>query len=243
MRISTLERWQKIEPLLDHSKAEESLDWRWRFYAALWHALLEADLAPLGAIHADAPDAPSSAAAIAALAAIRFEEEAVPRALTELEAVNQTELGPVDRAWLEAHRARLLVEIGDTAGAQTSAISVAPIGRVALGDPTAAMLAGSAAELIFNLSDWDGESLASAIKGRDNVGFWWRSQTLVSGTCRSSRGVLQGLVKGPVCDLGRGRSGMAVNAVGHGHFGTRGRHAVLAERGISSRAPPPDDHG
>jgi hypothetical protein len=181
MRITTLERWQKIEPLLDHSKAGESLDWGWRFYAALWHALLEADLEPLGAIHADAPDAPSSAAAIAALAAIRFEDEAVPRALAELEALNQSEFGPVDRAWLEAHRARLLVEIGDTAGAQTSAISVAPIGRVALGDPTAAMLSGSAAELIFNLSDWDGESLASAIKGRDNVGIWWRSQTLVSG--------------------------------------------------------------
>lgn len=181
MRITTLERWQKIEPLLDHSKAEESPAWEWRFYAALWHALLEADLEPLGAIHADAPNAPSSAAAIAALAAIRFEEEAVPRALAELEAINQSEFGAVDRAWLEAHRARLLVEIGDTAGAQTSAISVAPIGRVAIGDPTAAMLSGSAAELIFNLSDWDGESLASAIKGRDNVGFWWRSQTLVSG--------------------------------------------------------------
>lgn len=181
MRVTTLERWQKIEPLLDHNKAGESTDWGWRFYAALWHALLKADLDPLGTIHAEAPDAPSRAAAIAALAAIRFEDEAVPRALAELEALNQSDFGPVDRAWLEAHRARLLVEIGDTARAQASAIAVAPIGRVALGDPTAAMLSGSAAELIFNLSDWDGESLASAIKGRDNVGFWWRSQTLVSG--------------------------------------------------------------
>lgn len=181
MRITTLERWQKIEPLLDHNKAGQSTDWGWRFYAALWHALLKADLEPLGAIHEEAPDAPSTAAAIAALAAIRFEEEAVPRALAELEAVDQSHFGPVDRAWLEAHRARLLVEIGDTAAAQASAISVAPIGRVAIGDPTAAMLSGSAAELTFNLSDWDGESLASAIKGRDNIGFWWRSQTLVSG--------------------------------------------------------------
>jgi hypothetical protein len=79
------------------------------------------------------------------------------------------------------HRARLLVELGDAAEAQASAIKVAPIGRIALGDPTAAMLSGSAAELIFNLSNWDGESLASAIKGRDTLGFWWRSQTLVSG--------------------------------------------------------------
>lgn len=181
MRITTLERWQKIEPLLDHNKAGESTVWGWRFYAALWRALLKADLDPLGAIHSEAPDSPSRAAAVAALAAIRFEDEAVPRAITELDALSHSDFGPVDRAWLEAHRARLLVEIGDTAGAQASAITVAPIGRIALGDPTAAMLSGSATELIFNLSDWDGESLASAIKGRDNVGFWWRSQTLVSG--------------------------------------------------------------
>ncbi|MGL5826849.1 MAG: hypothetical protein ACRCYU_18870 [Nocardioides sp.] len=37
--------------------------------------------------------------------------------------VVDADLSPVDRAWLEAHRARLLVEIGDTAGAQESAIS------------------------------------------------------------------------------------------------------------------------
>lgn len=181
MRITTLERWQKIEPLLDHARARESTDWGWRFYAAMRDALLGGDLQPLGAIHAEAPNTPSRVAAIAALAAVRVEEELVPRAIAELTTVVDADLSPVDRAWLEAHRARLLVEIGDAAGAQESAISVAPIGRIALGDPTAAMLSGSAAELIFNLSDWDGESLASAIKGRDNVGFWWRSQTLVSG--------------------------------------------------------------
>lgn len=245
MRITTLERWQKIEPLLDHNKAGESTDWGWRFYAALWHALLKANLNPLGTIHAEAPDAPSRAAAIAALAAIRFEDEAVPRALAELAALNQSDFGPVDRAWLEAHRARLLVEIGDTARAQASAIAVAPIDRVALGDPTAAMLSGSAAELIFNLSDWDGESLASAIKGHDNVGFWWRSQTLVStlGARCSSRGVHQGLVQGPIGHVGCGRSSMAIDAVRHGNLRSRRRHTVLAERRIASRAPPPDDHG
>lgn len=181
MRITTLERWQKIEPLLDHHKAGESTAWGWRFYSALWGALLEGNLDPIGVIYMEAPDAPSRAAAIAALVAIRFEEEAVPRALGEINALDQTGFSAVDRAWIEAHRARLLVETGDTGGAQASAITVAPIGRIALGDPTAAMLSGSAAELIFNLSNWDGESLASAIKGRDNVGFWWRSQTLVSG--------------------------------------------------------------
>lgn len=181
MRITTLERWQKIEPLLDHRKAGESTVWEWRFYSALWGALLEGDLDPIGTMYMEAPDAPSRAAAIAALVAIRFEEEAVPKALGELDALDQAGFSAVDRAWIEAHRARLLVETGDTRGAQASAIAVAPIGRIALDDPTAAMLSGTSAELIFNLSDWDGESLASAIKGRDNVGFWWRSQTLVSG--------------------------------------------------------------
>jgi hypothetical protein len=187
MRITTLERWQKIEPLLDHARARESTDWGWRFYAAMWDALLEGDLQPLEAIHAEAPNTPSRVAAIAALAAIRVEEESVPRAIAELTTVVDADLSPVDRAWLEAHRARLLVEIGDAAGAQESAISVAPIGRIALGDPTAAMLSGSAAELIFNLSDWDGESLASAIKGRDNVGFWWRSRPWSRGSLLRSR--------------------------------------------------------
>lgn len=242
MRITTLERWQKIEPLLDHRKAAESTAWGWRFYSALWGALLEGNLDPIGVIYIEAPDAPSRAAAIAALVAIRFEEEAVPRALGEINALDQTGFSAVDRAWIEAHRARLLVETGDTGGAQASAITVAPIGRIALGDPTAAMLSGSAAELIFNLSDWDGESLACHQGSRQHR-ILVAIADLGLGTRCSSRGVLQGLVQGPVCDVGCGRSSMAVHAVGHGHIGTRGRHAVLAERGIATRPPPAHDNG
>lgn len=81
-----------------------------RFYAALWRALLEADLGPLGAIHEDAPDAPSLAAAVAALVSVRFEDESVPTALAELrDAICRKDLSPVDRAWLGDRAARATV--------------------------------------------------------------------------------------------------------------------------------------
>ena len=78
MRLTTLKRWQEVEPLLDHARAGESTEWGWRFYAALWRAFLEADLEPLGTIHEEAPDGAEPAAAVAALASIRFGDESMP---------------------------------------------------------------------------------------------------------------------------------------------------------------------
>jgi hypothetical protein len=181
MRLRHLHRWREIEPRLDPQESSQSPDWAWRFYAAMSSALLDADAAHLSKVAGDSPTPQAKAAAVTSLAAFRYESEDVVGALTIIEEALGDSHSPVDLAWIEAHRARLLVELGDTKTAQEVALRVAPIGRIANHDPTASVLAGSAADLIFRLSDWDGESLASAIKGHDNLGTWWRSQTILAG--------------------------------------------------------------
>lgn len=182
MRISDLDRWKNAEPLLDWSTARESSIWEWRFFAALRACLIKGDPDHLQDVVDTAPTPHARAAATVALASIRFEEGRVGEALAIVEsALAPDDANPIDHAWLQMHQARLLVELGELSKARDEALHAARIGPTAPADPTAAMLTGAASELIFGLSNWDDDSLASVIRGRDNVASWWRSQTLVAG--------------------------------------------------------------
>lgn len=181
MRLHDLGRWQAVEHRLLRDDAATSSDWQWRFYAALHSALLDDDIEPLGELLPRAPGPVERAAVVAALAAMWLENEGASEALAVVEATLETgDLNPVDTAWMEGHRARLLVDQGDTSEGRAVALRATRIGRIAPADPTAALISGAASNLVFSLGRWNSDSLASAVRGKDNVGAWWRAQTLVT---------------------------------------------------------------
>ncbi len=80
-----------------------------------------------------------------------------------------------------AQRARLLLELGDDDLARAAAVSVQPIRQSAPTDVTAAAIAGSAAILLFNSSDWQSQQLGEVIAAADNAASWWRAQVTAQG--------------------------------------------------------------
>ncbi|TFC54101.1 HEAT repeat domain-containing protein [Cryobacterium sp. TMT2-15-1] len=91
---------------------------------------------------------------------------------------------PVDHAWLTMHLARNLAQVGELKRALELALDVAPIGQIAASDPTARLLSGIASDMVFSLSGWQAEDIASTIRARDTAASWWRSQTMTSGLAK-----------------------------------------------------------
>ena len=187
MRLRDMDRWSAIEPKLGRDAIVEGEPWQWMLHNAMQRAVLNGDLSSLRDLVHSAPSPHEHAALAAALVALDFETGDIPQAMTVIDAVlTRRDLDHLDRAWMLMHQARLLVESGDERGAQEAALTAARAGRAAPTDPTAAMIAGAATDLVFNLGSWDSESLEAAIRGRDNLGAWWRAQTLVSALGRQA---------------------------------------------------------
>lgn len=181
MRMRDLAEYAKRQPLADPSGVKETESLTWRLYAALHRWIVTAEFEPLKHLTNTATSPEETAAVAVCVAHALFEGGRVSEGKEVVESTLLSEdINPVDRGWLEAHRARCLFELGDLEGARKSALDVQVLRHVAPGDPTASVLVGSAAQTIFNLGDWNSESLAHVVQSRDNVASWWRSQTLVT---------------------------------------------------------------
>jgi hypothetical protein len=182
LRVRGLERLETNQAELDHEVASGSGDWTWTFYGALWRWVIHGELEMLGEATRTAAASHQRAAATAALASAYYEIGDVDLALEILDSeLARDDHHPVDHAWLVSHRARCVIERGQLEDARALALGVFHIGRTKAGDPTAAVVAGTMAEIIFTSGDWNGDELAQSVQVRDNVASWWRSQTLVSG--------------------------------------------------------------
>lgn len=162
--------------------ARESDDWSWRATAALyrWHYQGEpADLLRLVDL-TSAP--PERAAATVLCCTYHFAKNDADTALLVLQdALTHDDYSSVDHAWLEAQRARALLEVGRHEAAFDLAMTTQRIHREAPSDVTAAAIAGACALTSFRATGWMKGDVAEMIQRSDNPASWWRSQVMSYG--------------------------------------------------------------
>lgn len=176
------EEHDQHEDLPTIEQAVQSQDWDWRFVGALGRRVTTDEHELLVAAIKDAPDPARRAAATVAAAATLLEEGLADDSLALLDAALELDdADPVDHAWLSVQKARACQEIGRRDEARAIAAEVQAISVTHRDDLTATALAGVAASMLFDFSDWGVRDLASAIAGADTTATWWRAQTTSRG--------------------------------------------------------------
>lgn len=170
---------RKFPDLADSTKLRGHSDWRWRFVAEVENWLEFDDSEGLKAALASAPNNSDEASATAVLAAALFESGDYAAAESALDTViADDECAPVDLAWLLLHRAALKVERGDSAAARADVAEATKALRGDDDDPTATLLAGVAADVLFATAGFGSGDLADVINSNDTAPAWWRAQTM-----------------------------------------------------------------
>lgn len=162
--------------------ARESDDWTWRATAALhrWHYQRDpADLLQL----VELASTPAERAAAAVLCCTyHFDKNDPDTALQVLQgALAHDDYSSVDHAWIEAQRARALLEVGRREAAFDLAMTTQRIHREAPSDVTAAAIAGACALTSFRATGWMKGDIATMIQRSDNPASWWRTQVMSYG--------------------------------------------------------------
>lgn len=167
---------------LSLAEAHQSTDWCWRATAAIHQEYYEGESTHLLAL-CDNTVLPSERAAASVLACVHhFEENDPDSALRVLhDALEYDDYSPVDHAWLQAQRARALLEIGREREAFDLAMKTQRIHREAPSDVTAAAIAGACALTSFRASGWMHGDLSNVVQRSDNPASWWRSQKISWG--------------------------------------------------------------
>ena len=170
---------KKYPELLDASKADERTDWRWRFAYAFQQWLEDDETASIESLLDSAPSASHRTAVAAVLAAAYLESGTYDKSSCMLDRlIEKDDLPPVDLAWLLVHRATLRAELGDIPDARSDAASATKALRGDEDDPTATMLAGVAANILFVTAGFGSGDLENVINSNDTAPAWWRGQTL-----------------------------------------------------------------
>lgn len=162
--------------------ARESHDWCWRATAALHLRHYQGEPADLLQL-VDLTSTPSERSAASVLCCIyHFDENDPDTALQVLQdALAHDDYSSVDHAWLEAQRARALLEVGQHEEAFDLAMKTQRIHREAPSDVTAAAIAGACALTSFRASGWMQGDIANMIQRSDNPASWWRTQVKSAG--------------------------------------------------------------
>ena len=175
-------QYKKAQELLDPEKSAKHDDPLWRLYSALFEWVVNGRVDTILNFPSTDMEADIAAAIEVIKATVLFEEHLSQRACKELEdALARDDYNPADRAWLRLHLARNLMEIGEFDQAQHLALKVPLIGKMEYKDPTARYLTGVAMDFVFQLHGRAQRMDSKAIKARDTVASWWRTQILVSG--------------------------------------------------------------
>lgn len=162
-------------PKLD--EANDSSDWLWQFYGALWKRVVGDGENLLLERAKDAPSPDAHASAVVAAASALTETGQAQDAIALLtEAIELDECEPVDHAWLLVQRARARVDIGQIADAHVDAISAQGASSRAPMDATAGAISASAAVLLFNTADHEKRDIENAIVRSDTAATWWQAQ-------------------------------------------------------------------
>ena len=173
---------QLHSPYPSPETAAQSEEIGWKFYAALHRFVKSGDASDLVALSRKAKQ-PHIRAAVVAASAAAYVENGRPREALEL--LDATErktkpYAPVDRAWLDMHRARVLLEQGHIEDAQRIAVRLLELRTRFSADPTALTIVASATVLIFTTAPWT-HQVADAITNTDTAARWWHSQVVAWG--------------------------------------------------------------
>ncbi|MCF8569951.1 DUF4365 domain-containing protein [Gordonia sp. HY002] len=162
--------------------ARKAEDWCWRATAALHLRHYKGEPADLLRL-ADLDLTPSERAAASVLCCVYHFDENDPDAALEVldDALAHDDYSPVDHAWLEAQRARTLLEVGRHEEAFDLAMKAQRIHREAPSDATAAAIAGTCAMTSFKATGWMQGDIANTIQRGDNPASWWRTQVMSYG--------------------------------------------------------------
>lgn len=180
-RLRELREGSRTHPRMpDLEAAKTHRQWGWRFVHALSRWLLQEQSEPLVLVTSQANKATDRAAAVVAAAVALRYSSGSQHALDFLnQETHGKRFGPIDRAWVSLHRARLRLELGDDEAAVAAATRVdEELAFVA--DPMAGALRGAAAGVLWETSDWGQGRLIRLVRGGDNAFAWWRSQVLAS---------------------------------------------------------------
>lgn len=152
--------------------------WDWRFVHALARWLFHEDSAPLVTVTSEsAKPANRAAAIVAAAVGLRYTDGAARALEFVATTTSRRRFAPIDRGWLDIHRARLYADLGD--GGQAVAAATRARSQLALvSDPMATAIRGVAASVIWEEGAFGSRELEEVIRGSDNVFAWWRAQTL-----------------------------------------------------------------
>lgn len=181
VRMADIGYYLKKQPLLNPVEAGKSDDANWRLYGAMHEWLTTDDRSQLiGFDQSSLLPEQRAAVTVCAVNAL-FEDHKPKEAVDLLNALLVLDIvNPVDHAWLQAHRMRCLVELGELQSARVDALQVQLLRHVAPSDPTARALSGVAALAIVNTDDLFVSDISEAIQAGDNLASWWRSQTFVT---------------------------------------------------------------
>lgn len=228
--------------------AREADDWCWRATAALhlWHYRGEADeLLQL----VELASTPSERSAAAVLCCVyHFNENDPDTALHVLQgALAHDDYSPVDHAWLEAQRARALLEVGRQEEAFDLAMTTQRIHREAPSDVTAAAIAGACALTSYRATGWMQGDLANLIQRSDNPASWWRSQVMSYGLSAHLSEEFRTWSEDSSIRIGgsdvahtRLRSAALLASCAGDHDGWRGASGALAEHLLVTTSPADD---
>lgn len=228
--------------------ARESADWCWRATAALhlWHYQGEpADLLRL----VDLASTSAERTAASVLCCVyHFDKNDPDTALQVLQdALAHDDYSSMDHAWLEAQRARALLEVGRHEEAFDLAMKTQRIHREAPSDVTAAAIAGACALTSFRASGWMQGDIANIIQRSDNPASWWRTQVMSYGLSahlseefRSWSEDASIRIRGSGAAHKRLLSAALLASCAGDHDGWRGATGALAEHFLISTGPTED---
>lgn len=162
--------------------AREAGDWCWRATAALHLLHYKGEPDDLLQLVDSASTSSERAAASVLCCVYHFDQNDPDTALEVLDdALTHDDYFSVDHAWLEAQRARALLEVGRQQEAFDLAMKTQRIHREAPSDVTAAAIAGTSAQTSFRASGWMQGDIANIIQRSDNPASWWRTQVMSYG--------------------------------------------------------------
>ncbi len=167
---------------LSLEEACEAEDWCWRATAALHLLHYQGEAVELLQLIEQASTPAERAAATVLSCTHHFDQNDSDAALQILHsALTHDDYTPVDHAWLEAQRARALLEVGRHQEAFDLAMKTQRIHREKPSDVTSAAIAGACARTSFRATDWLQGDIANIIQRSDNPASWWRTQVMSHG--------------------------------------------------------------
>jgi HEAT repeat protein len=162
--------------------AREADDWCWRATAALHLWYYQGESADLLRLVDQTSTSAQRAAAFVLCCVYHFDKNDPDTALQLLQdALEHDDYSSVDHAWLEAQRARALLEVGRQEEAFDLAMKTQRIHREAPSDVTATAIAGACAMTSFRAADWMQGDIANIIQRSDNPASWWKTQVMSYG--------------------------------------------------------------